>query len=168
MIKTKIFLVLVVALFATVSYAQVSGVTVSGLVKSKTDKAAQAFVNIVLKIEKDSTFVTGTVSNEEGRFTLTNIKPGNYILQLSYTGFELKLQPVLVGSLSSFLDIGTIELQIEAKQLDAVVVSATVAELSNKMDKKTFSVSDNISQSGGSVLQVLKIFLVLLQVRMVK
>jgi len=156
MIKTKIFLVLVVALFATVSYAQVSGVTVSGLVKSKTDKAAQAFVNIVLKIEKDSTFVTGTVSNEEGRFTLTNIKPGNYILQLSYTGFELKLQPVLVGSLSSFLDIGTIELQIEAKQLDAVVVSATVAELSNKMDKKTFSVSDNISQSGGSVLQVLK------------
>lgn len=136
--------------------AQTSSVTVSGMMKGKADKTALPFVNIVLKTEKDSTFVTGTVSNEEGRFTLTNIKSGNYVLQFSYTGFASKSQPVLVGTLSSFLDLGTIELQQDAKQLQEVVVSSKQDDVTNKMDKKTYSVASNISQSGGSVLQTLK------------
>lgn len=136
--------------------AQTSAVTVSGIIKGKADKTALPFVNIVLKTEKDSAFVTGTVSNEEGRFTLTNIKSGSYFLQFSYTGYELKSQSVLVGSLSSFLDIGTIELQQDAKQLQEVVVSSKQDDVSNKLDKKTYSVASNISQAGGSVLQTLK------------
>ena len=136
--------------------AQTSSVTVSGMMKGKADKTALPFVNIVLKTEKDSNFVTGTVSNEEGRFTLTNIKSGNYVLQFSYTGFASKSQPVLVGTLSSFLDLGTIELQQDAKQLQEVVVSSKQDDITNKMDKKTYSVASNISQSGGSVLQTLK------------
>ncbi len=136
--------------------AQTSAVTLSGIIKGKADKTTLPFVNIVLKTEKDSVFVTGTVSNEEGRFTLTNIKSGSYVLQLSYTGFASKSQPVLIGSLSSYLDLGTIELQQDAKQLQEVVVSSKQDDLSNKMDKKTYSVAANISQSGGSVLQTLK------------
>lgn len=145
-------------LICTVSMlqAQTSAVTVSGMIKGKADKTALPFVNIVLKTEKDSAFVTGTVSNEEGRFTLTNIKSGNYVLQFTYTGFASKSQPVLVGTLSSFLDLGTIELQQDAKQLQEVVVSSKQDDVSNKMDKKTYSVAANISQSGGSVLQTLK------------
>lgn len=155
--QMKIFLSLcLMAFLTTVSHAQTSGVTLSGIIKNKADKAALSFVNIVLKTEKDSAFVTGTVSNEEGRFTLTNIKSGNYILQFTYTGFALELQPVLVGSLSTFLDIGTIELLQDLKQLEEVIVSSKQDNVSNKMDKKTYSVAANISQSGGSVLQVLK------------
>ena len=139
-----------------VSQAQSPAVTLSGVVKGKADKAALPFVNIVLKTGRDSAFITGTVSNEKGRFTLSNIKSGNYILQISYTGFTQKSQPVLVGSLSAFLDLGTIELLQDAKQLQEVVVSSKPGDVSNKMDKKTFSVAANISQNGGSVLQVLK------------
>jgi hypothetical protein len=36
-----------------------------------------------LKTEKDSSFVSGTVTNEEGRFTLSKIKSGNYYLEVS-------------------------------------------------------------------------------------
>ncbi|MGB2702588.1 MAG: TonB-dependent receptor, partial [Chitinophagaceae bacterium] len=84
------------------------------------------------------------------------IKSGSYILQFSYTGYEIRTQPALVGSLSNFLDIGTIELQQDSKQLQEVVVSSKQDDVSNKMDKKTYSVAANISQSGGSVLQTLK------------
>ena len=155
--RIKISLIFSLLIF-TVSMlqAQTSAVTVSGMIKGKADKTALPFVNIVLKTEKDSAFVTGTVSNEEGRFTLTNIKSGNYVLQFSYTGFASKSQPVLVGTLSSFLDLGTIELQQDAKQLQEVVISSKQDDVSNKMDKKTYSVTSNISQSGGSVLQTLK------------
>lgn len=155
--RIKISLIFSLLVF-TVSMlqAQTSAVTVSGMIKGKADKTALPFVNIVLKAEKDSVFVTGTVSNEEGRFTLTNIKSGNYVLQFSYTGFASKSEPVLVGSLSTFLDLGTIELQQDSKQLQEVVVSSKQDDVSNKMDKKTYSVAANISQSGGSVLQTLK------------
>ena len=139
-----------------VLFAQNSSVTISGLVKNSTDKKALPFVNLVIKKQKDSAFVTGTISNEEGRFTLSGIKPGNYILEASYTGFALTSQIVLVGSLSAFLDLGIIELMQNPKQLQEVVVSSKQAELSDKMDKKTYSVSANISQGGGSVLQALK------------
>ena len=151
--RIKISLIFSLLIF-TVSMlqAQTSAVTVSGMIKGKADKTALPFVNIVLKTEKDSAFVTGTVSNDEGRFTLTNIKPGNYVLQFSYTGFASRSQPVLAGSLSRFLDLGTIELQQDAKQLLEVAVSSKQDDVSNKMDKKTYSVAANISQGGGSVL----------------
>lgn len=153
--RIKTILILLISAFSS-SYAQVTAVTISGLVKGKLEKNSLPYVNIVLKNEKDSAFVTGTVSNEEGRFTLSNIKSGNYILQFSYTGFAIKTQTVLVGSLSFFLDLGTIELHQDEKQLQEVVVTSTRDDVSNKMDKKSFSVAANIAQNGGSVLQALK------------
>ena len=47
--------------------AQTATVTVSGLIKNKTDKTILPFVNVVLNTEKTNVFVTGTVTNEEGR-----------------------------------------------------------------------------------------------------
>ena len=156
MLKKIIVLFSLFVFTVSMLQAQISAVTLSGLIKGKADKAALPFVNIVLKTSKGSIFVTGTVSNEEGRFTLTNIKSGSYILQCSYTGFAIKLQPVLVGTLSAYLDLGSIELQQGAKQLQEVVVNSKQDDVSNKMDKKTYSVAANISQNGGSVLQTLK------------
>ena len=155
--RNKIITIFSFILFTiSVSHAQTTTVTLSGLVKSKANKAVISFANIVLKKAKDSAFVTGTVSNEEGRFTLPGIASGNYILQYSYIGFMAKYEPVLVGSLSSFLDLGIIELQQDAKKLEEVVVTSTIDNVSNKMDKKSFAVGANITQSGGSVLQALK------------
>ena len=153
---TRLLIGILLILLTNNVSAQTSKVTLSGLVKESTSKTAMAFVNIALKKSNDNSFVTGTISNEEGRFSFADIKPGNYFLQLSYAGFVTKNQSVLIGSLSPFLDIGTIELQQDTKQLNEVIVTAKQDEVSNKMDKKSFSVAANITQSGGSVLQVLK------------
>jgi hypothetical protein len=77
MVRTKIILTLIFQLLViSFSNAQ-TNITVSGIVKDKNSKVGLPFVNIVLKTEKDSTFVSGTVTNEEGRFTLSKIKSGN-------------------------------------------------------------------------------------------
>ena len=152
----SILLICFVALFTSSGFTQSITVSLSGQVRNKTDKSVLSFVSIVLKNGKDSSFVTGTVSNEEGRFTLNNIKSGNYFLQLSYSGFQAKSQKLLVGSLTNYLDVGIIELVPDPTQLDSVVVSSKKDNINGKLDKKTYSVSDNISQTGGSVMQVLK------------
>ncbi len=109
-----------------------------------------------MKTDKDSLFITGTVTDEEGRFTLANIKPGNYFLAFSFVGYVTKKQPLYVGNLTSFLDLATIELEENSELLKEVVVVGITEGVSSKMDKKTFDMANNISQSGGSVLQAIQ------------
>ncbi len=147
---------LFVTVFFSVALAQNTSVTISGIIKDKAAKAALPFVTITLKTEKDSAFITGTISNEEGRFTLSNIKPGNYRLEFSIIGYSAKKQSLYVGSLTEFLDLSTIELEEDTKTLGEVEITAKQDEVAGKMDKKTFNVEDNVSQSGGSVLQTMQ------------
>ncbi|TPG44125.1 TonB-dependent receptor domain-containing protein [Flavobacterium pectinovorum] len=152
--KLKIILVLsffVIKIFNVT--AQNNSVTLSGLIKDKTSKAPLPYVNIVLKSAKDQKFLFGTVTAEDGRFNLAAVPSGNYLLEITATGYKLKLQKVFVGTLSDFLDLNTIDLEEDINALSEVVVTSKTSEISAKMDKKVFSVAENITQSGGSVLQ---------------
>ena len=98
--QTKfISLVIFISFLTHHSFGQNKGITISGLIKDHADLSTLSYVNIVLKTEKDSAFVTGTVSNEEGHFTLSNVKPNNYFLEISYIGYVTKKQSIYVGSL---------------------------------------------------------------------
>lgn len=136
--------------------SQESSITLSGILKDKGANAPLPYASIVVKTEKDSVFITGTISNEGGRFNIPNIKPGNYVLLASLVGYNTKKQPLYVGSLSQFLDLGAIELEESTSTLQEVEIAVKQDEVGAKMDKKTFSVEDNVSQSGGSVLQVMQ------------
>lgn len=143
-------------IFMSFSFSIFSQVTMSGIVKDKKDNLPLPYVSVTLKSSKDSSFVTGGVTNEEGLFALTNIKQGEYYIQVSYVGYQSIKNSVLVGSLSSFLNLGTITLEEDSKTLNEIEVSAKQDEVSGKMDKKTFNVGDNTAQAGGSVLQSMK------------
>ncbi|BFO68014.1 TonB-dependent receptor [Chryseobacterium sp. KCF3-3] len=136
--------------------AQTASVTASGRITGQ-DKTALPYAHIILKKEKDSTFTAGTITNEEGRFSLTGIKPDHYLLETSLTGYRTQIQPVFIGSLSEFLEIPTIELTAQQEtetKIEAITITASKKnEIDSRLDKKIYSVADNISQSGGSVLQ---------------
>ena len=154
--QRKYFLTLILQfLIFSISNAQTT-VSVSGIIKAKTSKTILPFVNVILKTVKDSVFVSGTVTNEEGRFYLSKVKPGNYLLEFTYIGYVTIQQSLFVGNLSEYLDLKTIEIEEKSTTLQQVIVAGNTTEVSEKMDKKTFSVKDNLSQSGGSVLQVMQ------------
>jgi hypothetical protein len=150
--KTRLFIILF--LCPIIVFGQTA--SISGIIKDKNAKSPLPFVNILLKNEKDSSFVSGTVSNETGRFSLANIKNGSFYLEFTLLGYSKKRQVVFVGSLNKFLDVGTIELSEDTQTLKEVIVTATAEQISDVMDKKTFDLRDNIAQSGGSVLQALQ------------
>ncbi|MBC7410915.1 MAG: TonB-dependent receptor [Bacteroidia bacterium] len=154
--KTFISIIILLLLFSAISNAQNNTVTISGIVKDGNTKAILPFVNIILKTERDSAFLSGTVTNEEGRFMLSKIKSGNYYLEISYIGYTTKKQALFVGNLTEYLDVKTIEIEEKLTALKEVVIIAKTDEISERMDKKTFSLTDNISQSGGSVLQAMQ------------
>ena len=151
-VKAIITSVLIILTFFTTN-AQNKSVTISGLVKDKNSKTPIPYANAVLKNSADSKTASGTVTAEDGRFNFSGISAGNYILEIDATGYKLKTQKVFVGNLSEFLDLNTIEIEEDINTLNEVVVTSKTSEVSSKMDKKVFSVADNIAQSGGSVLQ---------------
>ncbi len=138
-------------LFPLGVFAQNASVTLSGTTKDKASHEALSFVNVVIKTSSDSTFVTGTISDEEGLFTLSEVKPGDYLLEMSMVGFNKYASPLFVGSNSKYLDLGLIWLEENVQQLGEVIVNAQQDAV--KLDKKTYSIEDNVSQRGGSVLQ---------------
>lgn len=133
-----------------------TNVTISGMVKDKNSKTYLPYVNVVLISEKDSSFVSGTITNEEGRFSVSNIESGNYLLEISFIGYKTTQLSLFVGNLSKYLDIKTIELEEKSIELQEVLVVGKTAKISEEMDKKTFSLQENISQNGGSVLQAMQ------------
>ena len=137
-------------------YGQNKSVTVSGALIDAKSSEPLPYVNVMLRAAKDTIFVSGTVSGDDGRFTLTNIKPGDYILELSFVGYITLKRPLYVGSLSDFLDLGNLELKEDAQLLQDITITATADAVNEKLDKKTFTVAENISQSGGSVLQAMQ------------
>ncbi|WP_306353222.1 outer membrane beta-barrel family protein [Flavobacterium sp. '19STA2R22 D10 B1'] len=143
-------------LFRLISHAQDTKVTLSGEVIDKEMKSGFPYANVVLKNTKSNTFVTGTITNEAGRFVLPEIQQGEYELTITYLGYKPYSRNILVGKLSSFLDLGKFELEEDANTLEEVVVEARTEEISSKMDKKTFNIQENISQQGGSALQVMR------------
>lgn len=143
--------------FTGVTIAQNIAVTLSGQVKDAKDKSLLPFVNVVLKKQADSSLVQGTISNEEGRFVLSGIPGGTYLIEVAYLGYQTFSRAQRVGNLSPFLDMGTIELQADSKLLNEVVITGTMEDgVSDKMDKKVFSLGNNVSQAGGSVLQAMQ------------
>ena len=120
----KTILTLLFCFFTLVQLrAQVSKVTLSGQVTSLAGRQALPFVNIVLKTEKDSAFVTGTITNELGRFSLQDVKSGNYRIECVSLGYKALQKPITVGTLSPFLDLGELRMADDPRNLQEVTIT---------------------------------------------
>ena len=114
------------------------------------------FATVSLKNAKDSTLLAASITNEAGIFQIETSTEGNCILEVNYLGFKKAYKTVYIGTLNNFLDVGEITLVEDATQLEEVVVQGKKATVSQKLDKKSFLLEDNIAQTGGSVLDALR------------
>ena len=88
-----------------------------------------------------------------GRAEIRAMQKGAYLLEVRSIGYQPIRQRVLIGELSAFLDLGALLMVKETQTLGAVVVTGRAD--ATELEKKTFTVADNISQAGGSVLQAM-------------
>lgn len=150
-------LLVLLLLTATAAWGQQSVVTLSGEVRDLSTAAALPYASVVLRQGADSAFVTGTVTNEDGRFTLPQVKPGKYMLEVTSLGYKSAVEEVFVGTLSPYLDVGVLSIEEEGTTVGDVVITARQTGVSDRMDKQSYAVDDNLTQAGGSVLQAMQV-----------
>jgi outer membrane receptor protein involved in Fe transport len=85
----------------------------------------------------------------------TNLAKGEYRLDVRRVGYTPLTRAVFVGELSRFLDLGVLKLEPTTAALDQVTVTATRDEVAGTMDRKSYTLADNIAQRGGSVVQAM-------------
>jgi len=147
----KIFLLFIFVIVTLFTSGQGTA-TLSGRVFDRADHLPLAYATITLHSLPDSSLLTGVLSDVEGRFVLSGIKKGSYVLRISFVGYYPVKLPLLIGELNNNYDVGKIELDNSASQLDEVVIQGKKAAISADLDRKTFTVEDNLAQSGSSVL----------------
>ena len=130
-------------------------VLVSGRIYDHDTQQPMPFVSVSVNDRENDNLITGTVSDENGKFSFEGLELGSYSVNISYLGYEGKSVSVFIGELSNIYNLGKIELKESATALKEVVISGQKQLISQKLDKKSFDIKDNISQAGGSVLDVM-------------
>ncbi|SHJ75089.1 Outer membrane receptor proteins, mostly Fe transport [Arenibacter nanhaiticus] len=124
---------------------------ISGEVR-QTNGQNIAFANLVLLHASDSSFVTGTASDENGFFAFNNIAPNAYFLQASYIGNSSPFRRI---ELTSNTSLETIFLDNEIQELHEVVVVSNKPTVVKKVDRLVFNI-ENTALSESDIWEVLK------------
>lgn len=86
-----------------------------------SNNKALPYVNIYLKGTK-----TGAVSNDDGFFKIANVKPGNYTIIASFTGYQTQKKTITISSKDININFDLPESEL----LDEVVVTGTLKAVS--------------------------------------
>ena len=132
-----------------------------GVVKGKVIDATTSqpidYANITLYNPKDSSVVTGGISNETGNFSISIARPGRFYAKVSYIGYKTHLiRSVIVTPVKSTIDLGTISITPKAVDLNTVVVKGEKDMVVTNLDKQVINVDKDLASSGGTALDVMQ------------
>ncbi len=134
------------------SAAVINGILVDA---SDTSELMQASVAL-LRANKDSTYVTGTTSDENGVFNLENIAAGRYYLKCSYIGYKDVVKRVNIGADGRDVNMGMIALEQNTVMLKDVVVMGVKTAVLVKEDTIEYNADTYKTQANAVVEDLLK------------
>ena len=133
--------------------------TANGIIKGKLidskSKEALEFVTVALIPKGSSTPTNGCSTDESGSFTITQIKAGEYTIRISFVGYLDDTRTVQIAKGAS-IDLGTIRLKADNKLLKEVVITEQRSQMKFDIDKRVFTIDQNIAATGGSATDVLE------------
>lgn len=96
-----------------------------------SEKKPVEFANVILQT-KDSIFISGGITDQRGRFNISNLSKGDYLLQISGLGYQT--QQINVENLTKTLDLGIIS--IDSATITLQEITITAAPVINHPDRK--------------------------------
>lgn len=127
---------------------------ITGIVKDLDTKEPLLEAAVKLITANDSSFVAGTTTDIDGKFSLTGVKAGKYLLTVSYIGYADLEKPVTVGS--SNLRLGVLSLKEASHMLGEVSVVAVKTPIKVMEDTVEYNADSYHTQPNAVVEDLLK------------
>ena len=149
----KIFLLMVVALLATVS-AQAQERSVTGTLTDRDTKEPVMQATVQL-LKTDSTFITGTLSDESGKFSITAPENGRYLVKISGVGYKPIVKNVNIQD-DKNVDLGSMTFNSDAIMLKGVTATAQAAKVTVKKDTFIYNAAAYRTPEGSVAEELVK------------
>jgi outer membrane receptor for ferrienterochelin and colicins len=149
-------ILLALLLTSTLNYSQqspqIAKIKISGTVIEKTSKQPLEYATITIVNPKFPKGISGGITNPKGEFDI-DVRPGTYDIKIEFISFK----PIIIKGrkLEEKTNLGQIALEEDAAQLNEVVVRAEKSSVEIKLDKKVYSVGQDMMVKGGTVSDVL-------------
>lgn len=131
--------------------SKISGVVVDSLTAEPVSYSTVSLVN-----RETGKTVDGTMANEKGEFTLSQIAAGEYTVVVSFVGYVDKRITEVKVQKGKDLDLGKILLSVNAQMLEEVKVTGIKSLIEEKVDRLVYNAESDISAKGGDASDVLK------------
>jgi len=156
--KNKVlFILLAIILLTTKNIMAQSAGTLTGTVLDSANHQPIEFASISLMKVSDNTAVTGGMTDNKGKFEITDIPFGNYIIKVSSVGYLTKsIKAVTFSSKSKEIGTGNILLTATEVNLDEISVTSNKIMLNNSIDRKIYNVQMDVMSKTGTASELLQ------------
>jgi Outer membrane receptor proteins, mostly Fe transport len=128
---------------------------ISGTVIDKSTSKPVEYANVTILRAKDSTFVTGGISDNAGKFALDKIPYGLYTVKIKFIGYSTSVVRD-VKATQPTTEIGKVEINPSTKNLAEVTVTGHKSEVQNNLDKKVYNIDKSMYGTGGTALDIMQ------------
>ncbi|KAA2243079.1 TonB-dependent receptor [Chitinophaga agrisoli] len=116
-----------------------------------------AFANVLVHKAKDSTLVKGELTDEQGNATIENVPDGRYYVLVNQMGYApVKSAAFTIDATHKTISLPPIQLTTQAKDLQAVNVTAQKPFIERSAGKTVLNVESSVTAAGSNVLDMLR------------
>jgi len=124
---------------------------IHGKVIHASDQQAFAQVNVAVLLLPDSSLAGGTVTGDNGSFEVGRLEKGDYLLKITFVGFNPHQSRFSIADQSATVNAGTIALSESTELLSGVEVVGAKPQVIFDGDKKILNVAQ-VKQTGATTL----------------
>lgn len=130
---------------------------ISGTLIDSVTKAPLEYASVTLYAPGSPKAINGTITDEQGRFRLQEVKVGTYDLKATFLGYDDKrITGITTTKQKPDEDLGEIGLVAQNVQLDEVEITAEKSLVENKIDRIVYNASQDVTNIGGDAADVLR------------
>lgn len=137
---------------------QITTAQLTGKIIANEDNYPLEYATVALYQTYDKVLVTGVLTDKNGHFLISKIKPGSYYLEASFIGYEIKtVEFILVNKKQEKKDLGVLKLALgSGNLLNEIIVKTEKQTVSHKIDRQVFDAKKYQSSVGGNAVDVVK------------
>ncbi|HTH55101.1 MAG TPA: TonB-dependent receptor [Cyclobacteriaceae bacterium] len=136
--------------------AMLSKGKITGIVLDSTNSKGVEFANVALLDPNTKSPINGNVCDDQGKFAITDVPLGKYIVSVSFLGYKTKAIPVQLTDKNSDLDLGNVQISPSAIVLKGVEVTAQKSLVEEKVDRLVYNAEADATAKGGDATDVLR------------
>ena len=128
---------------------------INGKVIDEISNEPVAYAAVVIKSEDGSQTITGGITTEDGSFEINKLPDGTFIFEVQYIGYKTYSQKLVISKGKRILDLGTVTLVEETKELEGVELVAERTTIEQRVDRKVINVGKDLTTAGASASDIM-------------